>query len=69
MDDADRASALAEQEVERNLAVIPRFSGESATECEECGNEIPAARRDALKGTTQCVECATALENQQRMRA
>lgn len=69
MDDGDRARKLAQQEIDRGLAVIPRFTGESAEECEECGNEIPLERRLSLPGITHCVECATALENQQRMRA
>ncbi|MDA8164074.1 MAG: TraR/DksA family transcriptional regulator [Desulfobacteraceae bacterium] len=29
----------------------------SATECEECGVEIPEARRQAVPGCTLCVDC------------
>lgn len=29
----------------------------SATECEECGGEIPAARRLAVPGCQRCIEC------------
>lgn len=31
--------------------------GESLTRCEECRSEIPAARREALKGVRLCIAC------------
>jgi len=31
--------------------------GESLEQCEECGNDIPAARRRALPGVRRCVPC------------
>lgn len=34
---------------------MPR--GESAEYCEECGEEIPQKRREALPGVRTCVEC------------
>ncbi len=33
--------------------------GEGATHCEECGDEIPEARRRALPGARTCVMCQT----------
>ncbi len=33
--------------------------GESRTHCEECGAEIPAARREAVKGVRLCIACQT----------
>lgn len=33
--------------------------GESLKHCEECGDEIPQARRDALKGVRLCITCQT----------
>jgi len=30
---------------------------ESLYECCECGEEIPEARRQAIKGVTTCVNC------------
>ena len=33
--------------------------GESLTECAECGEEIPEARRTALPGVKLCVDCAS----------
>lgn len=62
MDDVDHANWLAEQEIERALSHRPRFGGDSATECEECGNPIPEARRRLLPGVRACVECAAAGE-------
>lgn len=31
--------------------------GDSLTHCEECGDEIPRARREALKGVRLCIAC------------
>ena len=35
-------------------------SGEAATECEECGDDIPEGRRRALPGVRTCVACQSA---------
>lgn len=32
-------------------------TGESASECDECGEDIPERRRAALPGVRLCVEC------------
>ncbi|RLM17719.1 hypothetical protein BIY29_18970 [Brenneria alni] len=32
-------------------------SGESALYCEECGAQIPEARRNALPGVQYCIHC------------
>ncbi|WP_031556227.1 DksA/TraR family C4-type zinc finger protein [Parvularcula oceani] len=31
--------------------------GESATECDECGEPIPQRRREALPGVRTCIAC------------
>ncbi|MGR5323926.1 DksA/TraR family C4-type zinc finger protein [Vibrio sp. DNB22_17_1] len=36
--------------------------GESAHYGDECGNEIPDARRIAMKGVRLCIECQSTLE-------
>lgn len=36
--------------------------GESQTHCEECGVEIPAARRSAVPGVRFCVGCQSERE-------
>jgi len=37
-------------------------TGESLRYCEDCGNEIPKARRDALPGVRRCVSCQASLD-------
>jgi len=36
--------------------------GESLTHCEECGDEIPQRRREALPGVRLCVGCQHELD-------
>ena len=38
--------------------------GESLSHCEECGDEIPEARRKAIPGVQYCVGCQSELEKQ-----
>ncbi|MEL7462589.1 MAG: DksA/TraR family C4-type zinc finger protein [Pseudomonadota bacterium] len=33
--------------------------GDSLSECAECGEEIPEARRRAIPGVKLCIECAS----------
>lgn len=58
MDIADDADIRIEQTLETALAQIPRYTGISATECEECSEEIPEGRRQAIPGVQLCVGCA-----------
>ena len=37
-------------------------TGESAEFCEECGEAIPEARREAIPGVQLCVACQSKLE-------
>ena len=39
------------------LARLNMPSGDSARECDECGEPIPKRRRDALPGVRTCVQC------------
>lgn len=39
-------------------------AGRSLTHCEECGAEIPAARRKALEGVRLCVACQAERDKQ-----
>jgi RNA polymerase-binding transcription factor DksA len=34
-----------------------QYQGVSLSECEECGDDIPKARQDAVKGCRLCVAC------------
>lgn len=39
---------------------------ESLENCEECGEEIPQARREAIKGVTLCIYCQGLFERKQK---
>ena len=51
----DQIDASVEDAVLRARSRLPR--GESLCECEECGNPIPEARRQAVPGVRLCVGC------------
>lgn len=57
----ERAFEMAQQreldEREAAIAAGVRYEGVSLSECEECGVEIPPARREAVKGCRLCIEC------------
>ena len=44
-----------EDEISRVRSLLP--TGESLLECEECGEAIPLARREALPGVRLCIGC------------
>lgn len=44
-----------EDAIKRARAQLP--SGPSLTHCEECGEEIPAPRREAVPGVRLCLSC------------
>jgi phage/conjugal plasmid C-4 type zinc finger TraR family protein len=44
----------------RARALVP--SGESAEECDDCGEPITARRREALPGVRTCVACQSVRE-------
>jgi len=49
----------------RARALTPQ--GESAEECEDCGEPIPKKRRDALPGVRTCVACQSARDASRRV--
>ena len=49
----------------RARAETPR--GESAEDCDECGESIPEARRRALPGVRTCVTCQSGRDAQRRV--
>ena len=51
----DQITATVEDAARRAREKLPQ--GESLIYCEECGEEIPQARRQALPGVRLCVEC------------
>ena len=60
----DQIDATVESAVELAKSRLPR--GENLTHCEECEDEIPEARRNALPGARYCVKCQSELEKGQK---
>jgi len=63
----DQIDASVEDAVEKARSRLPK--GESLTHCEECGVEIPEARRKAVPGVRFCVACQEASDQQQAQQA
>ena len=61
----DQIDASVEDAVELARSRLPK--GESLLHCEECDNEIPQARREAISGVRLCVACQSELYEQQRI--
>ncbi|ELY1831932.1 MULTISPECIES: TraR/DksA C4-type zinc finger protein [Pseudomonas] len=69
MDVVDRCTEqndFTEAALEAHLSSHQRRSGPSAYRCDECGDAIPEARRQAEPGTQHCVECKQYLEHLQK---
>lgn len=68
-DVTDRASGLEEADRIGGVAlVLARLQGQGAEECEECGEEIPEARRRAVPWAVCCVECQSLSEQRALVR-
>ena len=63
----DQIDASVEDAVELARSRLPK--GESLTHCEDCGIEIPAARRTAIAGVRLCIGCQEALDQDQARQA
>jgi len=59
----DQIDATIEDAVERARSRLPH--GEGRTDCEECGEQIPEARRMAVPGVRLCVACQDDADRQQ----
>jgi len=70
MDEVDRAKDSQDrfdrQALDRQLASMP--TGESAWECEDCGEPIPEERRRAAPGCSRCIHCQQLFERSMRGR-
>ena len=51
----EQIDASIEDAIERARSRLPR--GESLTNCEECHDTIPPARREAVSGVRLCISC------------
>ncbi|PNK61040.1 DksA/TraR family C4-type zinc finger protein [Psychrobacter sp. FDAARGOS_221] len=58
----EQMDATVNDALERARQALPK--GESLEYCDECGEPIPEARRQALPGVQHCVRCQTELEAQ-----
>ena len=56
----EQIDATVKDGVLRARARLP--AGDSATHCDECGEEVPEARRAALPGVRLCVRCQEAAD-------
>lgn len=66
-DTLDAASELTQQRIEMAVAAHRlNHSAVSATHCEECGDNLPKARRKAYPGCTMCVSCQQDEEKRNR---
>lgn len=54
----EQIDATVKDAIARVQSRLPQ--GPGATHCEQCGNEIPAARRAAIAGVRLCVSCQDA---------
>lgn len=67
MDEIDRAQRQNERAIEAAIAraaMLPQ--GQGRADCEDCGHEIPAARRAAYPAATRCVYCQTSHEKRMK---
>ena len=64
-DEIDRANEEAQAFVDHALEDVRAHTphGVSLSHCEDCGVEIPAARRAATHGCSRCVLCQRAYED------
>jgi phage/conjugal plasmid C-4 type zinc finger TraR family protein len=61
-DDIDIAQERIEADMAHRIASRTVYTGISAKECEECGDDIPEDRRVAVKGVKLCAPCAALVE-------
>ena len=64
----DRASELEEAErAAGTQAVRAQLAQPGATECEDCGDQIPEARRAAMPNAVRCAPCQEVFEAKGRV--
>lgn len=67
-DIVDRAQAREAEILADSLARMARElpRGESLASCEDCGDDIPQDRREAIPGCRRCVFCQDAREQRKK---
>lgn len=63
----EQIDASVDDAVQRARSKLP--SGESACDCKECGEVIPEARREAIKGVNYCINCQQKMDENQSVNA
>ena len=63
----EQIDATVEDAIKHAREQLPR--GESLQSCEECGKEIPEARRKAVPGVRLCIECQSELDKEAKISA
>ena len=63
---ADQAQATEAIHTQASISNIVRYTGVSAKNCVECGDEIPEGRRQAVSGSTTCIECENEKEKRNK---
>ena len=58
----EQIDASLEDEVSRARSLLPQ--GDSAEHCDECGKDIPEARRKAVPGVRFCISCQQAFDDE-----
>jgi phage/conjugal plasmid C-4 type zinc finger TraR family protein len=59
----DQIDATVDSEVASARSQLP--CGKSLSNCEDCGEEIPEARRRALPGVRRCIQCQSEADARQ----
>lgn len=70
-EEAEVAQILSLQYADKGLRKIQeenakRAANPSLEECEDCGEDIPKARREAQLGVTRCIHCQGLFERKQK---
>jgi phage/conjugal plasmid C-4 type zinc finger TraR family protein len=60
----EQIDATIEDAIKRAKDQLPK--GDSLRSCEECGESIPEARRQAVPGVRLCIGCQTDLDEEQK---
>ncbi len=63
----EQIDATVESEVSRARSRLPQ--GESASHCDDCGEPIPEARRQAVPGVRRCVACQAEQDAENRAKS
>ncbi len=59
----EQASAITEHLIaDGSTAIHKALSGNGQTDCEDCGDLISAARRQAMPSAIRCIDCQTNFE-------